>query len=126
MNLTSVTYGGVLGSVGLSAVLSAVMLPSVRSMLRKFYAADDVEEFWTRYFALMFFLGPLVVTLVFGIPNSNSLANFSSIDLVTRVATATLFGLLLTLLGTALRVGSLRQNVLVTPPTRKTDDEFFR
>jgi uncharacterized BrkB/YihY/UPF0761 family membrane protein len=126
MNLTSVTCGGVLGSVGLSAVVSAVMLPSVRSMLRRIYAADDAEEFWTRYFALMFFLGPLVVTLVFGIPNSNSLANFSSIDLVTRVATATLFGLLLTLLGTALRVGGLRQNVIVAPPVRKTDDEFFR
>jgi hypothetical protein len=126
MNLTSVTYLGVLGSVGLSTVLSVVMLRPTRSVLRSFCPADDAVAFWTRFITFMFFLGPLLVTLIFGVPNSAFSSNLSATDLVTRVTSATLFGAFLTLGGMGLRVGTLRRTVIVAPPTKKTDDEFFR
>jgi hypothetical protein len=126
MNLTSVTYLGVLGSVGLSTILCVVMLPPTRSVLRSFFPADDAVAFWTRFIALMFYLGPLIVTLIFGVPNTAFSSNLSATDLVTRVISATLFGAFLTLGGMGLRVGTLRRTVIVAPPTRKTDDEFFR
>lgn len=126
MNLTSVTYLGVLGSVGLSTILSVVMLPPTRSVLRSFCPADDTVTFWTRFIILMLFLGPLIVTLVFGVPNSAFSSNLSATDLVTRVVSAVLFGAFLTLGGMGLRVGTLHRPVVVAPPTKKTDDEFFR
>jgi hypothetical protein len=126
MNLTSVVYLGVLGSLGLSTILSLVMLPPTRSVLRSFCPADDTVAFWTRFIVLMFFLGPLIVTLIFGVPNSAFSSNLSAADLVTRVTSATLLGLFLTLGGMGLRLGTLRRTVIVAPPTKKTDDEFFR
>ena len=126
MNLQSVVYLGVLGSLGLSTILSLVMLPPTRSVLRGFCPADDTVAFWTRFIVFMFFLGPMIVTLIFGVPNSAFMSNLSATDLVTRVISATLFGLFLTLGGMGLRLGTLRRTVIVTPPTRKTDDEFFK
>jgi hypothetical protein len=126
MNLTSVTYLGVLGSLVLSTSLSVLILPSIRSLLRSFYADDDAVAFWTRFIALMFFLGPLIVTLVFGVPSSAFSSRLTITELATRVATATLFGLFLTLGGTGLRLGTLRRTVVATPPIKKTDDQFFR
>ena len=126
MNLTSVACVAVLGSVGLSAILTVIMLPPTRSVLRSFCPADEAVTFWARFIALMFFLGPLIVTLIFGVPNSAFSSNLSTIDLITRVATATLLGSFLTLGGMGLRVGTLRRSVIVAPPTKKTDDEFFR
>jgi hypothetical protein len=126
MNLTSVAYLGVLGSIGLSTILSLVMLPPTRAVLRSFCPADDIVAFWTRFIVFMFFLGPLIVTLIFGVPNSAFSANLSATDLVTRVTSATLFGLFLTLGGMGLRLGTLRRTVIVAPPAKRTDDEFFR
>jgi hypothetical protein len=126
MNLTSVTYLGVLSSVALSTILSLVMLPPTRSVLRSLYPAGDAVAFWIRFIALMFFLGPLIVTLIFGVPNSAFSSNLNTIDLITRVASATLLGSFLTLGGMGLRVGTLHRSVIVAPPSKKTDDEFFR
>jgi hypothetical protein len=126
MNLTSVTYLGVLGSVGLSTILTVVMLPPTRSVLRSLYPGDDTVAFWTRFTVLMFFLGPLIVTLVFGVPNSAFSSNLSATDLFTRVVSAALLGSFLILGGMGLRVGTLRRSAIVAPPTKKTDDEFFR
>ena len=126
MNLTSVVYLGVLGSLGLSTILSLVMLSPTRSVLRSFRPADGTVAFWTRFIVFMFFLGPLIVTLIFGVPNSAFSSNLSATDLVTRVTSATLLGLFLTLGGMGLRLGTLRRTFIVAPPTKKTDDEFFR
>lgn len=126
MNLTSVTYLGVLGSVGLSTILSVVMLPPTRSVLRNFCPVDDAVAFWTRFIAFMFFLGPLLVTLIFGVPNSAFSSNLGAIDLVTRVTSAMLFGAFLTLGLMGLRVGTLPRTLIVAPPTKRTDDEFIR
>jgi hypothetical protein len=126
MNLTSVVYLGVLSSLGLSTILSLVMLPPTRSVLRSFCPADDTVAFWSRFILLMFFLGPLSVTLIFGVPNSAFSSTLSATDLVTRVISATLLSSVLTLGGMGLRLGTLRRTVIVAPPTKKTDDEFFR
>jgi len=126
MDLPSVVYLGVLVSLVLSAILSLIILPPTRSVLRRLCPADDAVAFWTRFTVLMLFLGPLIVTLIFGVPYSDFSSRLSATDLVVRVVSAALVGAFLTLGGIGLRIGTLRPNVVFTPLPKKTDDEFIR
>jgi ABC-type transport system involved in cytochrome c biogenesis permease subunit len=126
MDLPSVVYLGVLVSLVLSAILSLIILPPTRSVLRRLCPADDAVAFWTRFTVLMLFLGPLIVTLIFGVPYSDFSSRLSATDLVVRVVSAALVGAFLTLGGIGLRIGTLRPAVVFTSPAKKTDDEFIR
>jgi hypothetical protein len=126
MDLPSVVYLGLLVSLALSTILSLVILPPARSVLRRLCPAEDAVAFWTRFTVLMLFLGPLIVTLIFGVPYSDFSSKLTATDLVIRVVSAALVGSFLTLGGIGLRIGTLRPNVLVAPPPKKTDDEFIR
>jgi hypothetical protein len=79
-----------------------------------------------RFTVLMLFLGPLIVTLIFGVPYSELSTKLSATDLVVRVITAALVGSFLTLAGIGLRIGTLRAKLSVARPPNKTDDEFIR
>jgi hypothetical protein len=75
----------------------------------------------------MIFLGPLVVTLIFGIPYSDAALKFSTSDLVLRVVTSALVGSFLTLAGIGVRIGTLRQSAPTTTPSpRRTDDAYLK
>jgi hypothetical protein len=75
----------------------------------------------------MLFLGPLIVTLIFGVPYSELSSKLSTTDLIVRVVTSALVGSFFTLVGIGLRMGTLRQNLARSPPTgSKSDDEFLK
>ncbi|MGP8033182.1 MAG: hypothetical protein ACLPQ6_03470 [Steroidobacteraceae bacterium] len=126
MDLTSVVYLGVLISLLLSTILSVVMLPPIRSVLRRVCPADDAVALWTRFTVLMLFLGPMIVTLVFGVPNGGYSSKLTDTDLVIRVITAALVGSFLTLGGIGIRLGTLRPNVVAPPVRKRTDDELIK
>jgi len=126
MDLRSVVYLGLVVSLVLSTILAVIILPPTRSVLRRLCPADDAVAFWTRFTVLMLFLGPLIVTLIFGVPYSDFSARLSATDLVVRVISAALVGSFLTLGGIGLRIGTLQPNVAIVPQPKKTDDEFIR
>lgn len=126
MDLPSLVYLAFGVSLTLSAILALIILPPTRSVLRGLCPAEDAVAFWTRFTVLMLFLGPLIVTLIFGVPYSESSSRLSATDLVLRVISAALVGSFLTLGGIGLRIGTIRQKVFVAPPPRKTDDELIR
>jgi hypothetical protein len=126
VDLPSVVYLGLLVSLALSTVLALIILPPTRAVLRRLCPADDAVAFWTRFTVLMLFLGPLIVTLIFGVPYSDFSVKLSATDLVVRVISAALVGAFLTLGGIGLRIATLRPNTVFVPSPRKTDDEFMR
>lgn len=84
--------------------------------------------FWTRFTVLMLYLGPLLVTLIFGVPYSSELSlKLTTTDVMVRVVSAALVGSFLTLGGIGLRIGTLRQVITgSSPATKRTDDEHIR
>jgi len=113
-------------SFALSIILAVIILPPTRSVLRRLCPAEDAVAFWTRFTLLMLFLGPLIVTLIFGVPYSEYSSRLSAADQVLRIISAAMVGSFLTLGGIGLRIGTIRQNIVVAPPAKKTDDEFIR
>jgi hypothetical protein len=126
VELSSLVYLGLLVSLVLSTMLALVILPPTRSVLRRLCPAEDAVAFWTRFTVLMLFLGPLIVTLIFGVPYSEVTSRLSATDLVVRVVSAALVGAFLTLGGIGLRLGTLRPKPLSAPQRARTDDEFTR
>ncbi len=127
VDLRSVVLLGLVVSLVLSSVLSVVILPPTRALLRRLCPLEDTVAFWTRFTVLMLFLGPLLVTLIFGVPYSELSSKLTATDLVVRVISAALVGSFLTLGGIGLRIGTLRQPVGGSlPPPKRTDDERIR
>jgi len=127
MALASVAVLGLVVSLALSTLLSVVILPPTRSVLQRSCPSGEGVSFWTRFTVLMLFLGPLIVTLIFGVPYSELSSKLSTTDLIVRIITSALVGSFLTLVGIGLRMGTLRQNPGRTPPTgSKSDDEFLK
>ena len=127
MALASVAVLGLVVSLALSTILSVVILPPTRSVLHNSCPSGEGVSFWTRFTVLMLFLGPLIVTLIFGVPYSELSSKLSTTDLIVRIVTSALVGSFLTLAGIGLRMGTLRQNLVRSPPIgRKSDDEFLR
>lgn len=85
MDLASVAALGLVVSLALSVILSVVILPPIRSVLRRLCPTGDAVSFWTRFTILMLVLGPLIVTLIFGVPYSEFSSKLSTTDLVIRV-----------------------------------------
>lgn len=124
VDMRSVVLLGLAVSFVLSAVLSLVILPPTRAVLRRLCPLEDTVAFWTRFTVLMLFLGPLLVTLIFGVPYSELSSKLTATDLVVRVISAALVGSFLTLGGIGLRIGTLRQPVGgPLPPRNRTDDQ---
>jgi hypothetical protein len=127
MDLASVATLGLVVSLVLSAMLAVVILPPLRSVLRRSCPTSDAVSFWTRFTILMLFLGPLIVTLIFGVPYTVISIKLSTTDLIIRVVTSALVGSFLTLGGIGIRMGSLRPTAVPAPPgVKKTDDELLR
>jgi len=127
VDLRSVVLLGLVVSLVLSSVISLVILPPTRALLRRLCPLEDTVAFWTRFTVLMLFLGPLLVTLIFGVPYSELSSKLTATDLIVRVINAALVGSFLTLGGIGLRIGTLRQPVGGSlPPPKRTDDERIR
>jgi hypothetical protein len=127
MEFRSVVLLGIVISLFLSAVLSLVILPPTRALLRRLCPSEDMVAFWTRFTVLMLILGPLLVTLIFGVPYSELSAKLTTTDLAVRVLTSALVGAFLTLGGIGLRIGTLRQpTVPLAPVPNRTDDERLK
>src|SRR3989440_9814543 len=125
--LRSVVLLGLVVSLVLSSVISLVILPPTRALLRRLCPLEDAVAFWTRFTVLMLFLGPLLVTLIFGVPYSELSSKLTATDLIVRVISAALVGSFLTLGGIGLRIGTLRHPVGGSlPPPKRTDDERLR
>jgi hypothetical protein len=128
VDLRSVVLFGLAVSLLLSSVLSFVILPPTRAVLRRLCPSAESVAFWTRFTVLMRFLGPLLATLIFGVPYSSELSSrLTTTDVMVRVVSAALVGSFLTLSGIGIRIGTLRQPPVgsLTAP-RKTDDEHIR
>ena len=126
MDFPSVVYVAFAVSFALSAILSWIILPPTRSVLRRVCPAEDAVAFWSRFTLLMLFLGPLIVTLIFGVPYSALYFKLTPADQVLRVVSAALVGAFLTLGGIGLRIGTIRKNVVVAPAHKRTDDEYIK
>jgi hypothetical protein len=127
MDLASVATLGLVVSLVLSSILAVVILPPLRSVLQRLCPTRDAVSFWTRFTILMLFLGPLIVTSVFGVPYTEASLKLSKTDLIIRVLTSTLVGSFLTLGGIGIRMGTLRPTVAPAPPVvKRTDDEHIR
>jgi hypothetical protein len=128
MDMLSVVLVGLVVSLVMSSVLSFVILPPTRAILRRLCAAEESVAFWTRFTVLMLYLGPLLVTLIFGVPYSSELSlKLTTTDVMVRVVSAALVGSFLTLGGIGLRIGTLRQVITgSSPATKRTDDEHLR
>lgn len=127
MDFRSVVLLGVAISLALSAVVLFAILPPTRALLRRLCPSEDTVTFWTRFIVLMLILGPLLVTLIFGVPYSEISQKLSAPDLVVRVASAALVGSFLTLAGIGLRIGTLRQpSAPAQSGPKRSDDEFIR
>jgi uncharacterized membrane protein YraQ (UPF0718 family) len=126
MTLLTLASVGALISLALSAILSFIILPPVRSVLRKSCPTDDGVSFWTRFTILMLFLGPLIITLVFGVPSHALAERLTQDDQLLHVSTAALVGIFLALATIGLRMGTLKAPVVSTAPARKSDDQFIR
>jgi len=90
VDLRSVVLLGLVVSLVLSSVLSVVILPPTRALLRRLCPLEDTVAFWTRFTVLMLFLGPLLVTLIFGVPYSELSSKLTATDLIVRVISAAL------------------------------------
>jgi hypothetical protein len=126
MTLASVAVLGLVISLVLSTILSMVILPPTRSVLQTSCPTADGVSFWTRFTILMLFLGPLIVTLIFGVPYSEMASRLDTTDLIVRIATSALVGSFLTLGGIGLRMGTLRPTYPSPHRTRKSEDELLK
>lgn len=126
MTLLTLASVGTLISLALSAILSFIILPPVRSVLRKSCPTEDGVSFWTRFTILMLFLGPLIITLVFGMPNRSLADRLSEDEQLLHIATAALVGIFLALGSIGLRMGTLKAPAVTTPASRRSDDQFIR
>ena len=127
MSPLNIAIVGSLVSLAFSAILSWVILPPVRSVLRRSCPTEDGVSFWTRFTILMLFLGPLIVTLVFGVPTGRVAEQLTLDDQILRVATSALVGVFVALAAIGARMGTLRPPPPPPAPVaRRTDDQLIR
>ena len=126
MDYASLVYAAFAVSIAASAIVSVLILPPMRSVLRRLCPAEDAVAFWTRFSFLMLLLGPLLVTLIFGVPARDFSLRMSTAEQLLHVITAALVGSFLTLGGIGLRIGSVRPAAVFAPVPRKTDDQLMR
>ncbi len=107
MNSTNLAMLGILLSLILSSALVAVILPPTRALLSRLCPTEPAVAFWTRFSVLMLFLGPLIVTLLFGLPAGEA-AQGNGVTALVRIASASLIGAFMTLGGIGVRIGTLR------------------
>jgi hypothetical protein len=97
--------------IGISLVLSSVtvllILEPVRRVLATICPTGEGVRFWSRFTVLMLTIGPLIVTLMFGLPEKACCDQTAPAALV-HVLTAALTGTFLGLAGIGLRMTTLR------------------
>jgi hypothetical protein len=101
----------ILVSVSISTLLVVGLIQPLRSLLRRVCPGPEGENFWARFTVLMMYLTPLLLALVFGLPNVGPLTTFDVGQVVQKVLPAALFGAVSALGGIGLRMATLR-----TPP----------
>ncbi|MET0498255.1 MAG: hypothetical protein ABW106_08320 [Steroidobacteraceae bacterium] len=93
-------------SLVVSSGLVVALTPPLRGLLRQICPAGAAENFWTRFTVVMLFVAPMLVALLFGLPNRASLDPDMG-QLVKQVISATLFGAFATLAGIGWKLASL-------------------
>ena len=127
MNLLSLSIVGLATSVVLSTILAFVLLPSIRSVLRNTCTTGEGIGFWTRFAVMMIYIGPLIVTLGFGLPSSEVALKRDPTELVLNVIVSALVGVFIAAGAIGLRIGTLRTETSSAPVKRqKTDDEYIK
>lgn len=105
-----------LTGIGFSAVVSLVIgfliLPPTLGVLSDICSNENGIRFWTRFAIIIIILGPLLVTLVFGLPSTETFSKMALADAILRLLKTALIGGFLTISGIGLRIASLR------PPLR--------
>lgn len=127
MDILQVAALGVFFSAVVSAAAGAVLLGPTKGILESICPTGQGVLFWTRFTVLMIFLGPLLVTLVFGVPSSAQARGLQSADLIIRALTSALVGGFLTVGSIGIRIATMRpQGSPLAPPRQKTDDAYIR
>jgi hypothetical protein len=86
-------------SLAVSSTLSIALVTPLHAVLRQICPAIEGENFWARFTLVMLFVGPMLVALIFGVPDAYSLDGFNVGQLVRKVISATLFGAFATVAG---------------------------
>ena len=102
---------GLFLSLAISAALGMALYLAIRSPLRamllKSCAGDETVAFWSRFTLIMLFLAPTFLSLIAGLPPSDLIAKTDPSALIVRLATASIVGGFLAMLGMGLWVASL-------------------
>jgi len=90
-----------------SATVFAIYAP-LRRLLEAACPLGTTAEFWTRAAVTVLYLMPLWVVLVFGLPDLGRLEYISMGEVMRRALAASSFALVAIVIGTGLRLSSLR------------------
>jgi hypothetical protein len=127
MDLLQVAALGVVFSALVSAGAAVILLGPTKGILQSICPTGQGVTFWTLFTSLMIVLGPLLVTLIFGVPSSAEAERLKVSDLVIRALTSALVGGFVTVGGIGIRIATLRPQLPPPVPARhKTDDEYLR
>ncbi len=118
---------GIVISGALSAILCAMILPPIRKVLRNACPSEEAVQFWIRFVVLMLVLGPLILTLVFGLPIDATPVKSDATSSLLRIVTTALIGQFLALSGIGIRIATLRIERQISPsPERRSDDSWVK
>ena len=105
----------VLISLALPTLVYAVIAAPLSAVLARLCGDADGVRFWARFAALMLYLAPLFVALVFGLPESATAPPL--VEVVPRALSSTLFGLVVALGGIGVRLSTLARTQPHSRPT---------
>ena len=95
-------------SLAVSSIVVAGLMQPLRTVLRRACLAGDGEHFWARFTAVMLFVAPLLIALVFGLPSAEALIRYDAGQVAQKVLSATMFGMFATLGGIGLKMASIK------------------
>lgn len=108
MNETSALITVVAISVALSTATVLTIQAPLRRLLEAVCPLGFTAEFWTRAAITVFYLFPLWVVLVFGVPDYSRVDLLSGGDVARRALAAASFAIVGIVIATGLRLANLR------------------
>lgn len=99
-------------SLTISSMLAAALVQPLRGLLHQICPAIEGENFWTRFTVVMLFVAPMLIALVFGLPDTFTVDGFSTGQLVKKIIASTLFGAFATLAGIGMKLASFARKAV--------------
>lgn len=103
-------------SLAISTMLSLALMQPLQGLLHQICPAVEGESFWTRFTVVMLFVAPMLIALVFGLPDNFTFTQFNAGQVVRKIISATLFGAFATLAGIGWKLASFAPAKPIVPP----------